>query len=69
MRLKVLCAVVAGASFVAMPAMASDVTGLWQTPTKGGQVEISNCGGSLCGRVFSSDEIRTESWRQGCEES
>lgn len=39
-------------------AHAGDPTGLWQTPTKGGEVEISKCGSSLCGRLVSSEGIR-----------
>jgi uncharacterized protein (DUF2147 family) len=39
-------------------AFAADVTGLWQTPTNGGQVEIARCGNSLCGKLVSSNHIR-----------
>ncbi len=42
----------------ASPAFAADATGLWQTPTNGGQVEISHCGNSLCGKLVNSDHIK-----------
>lgn len=53
-------AALAAAALVASPLLAADVTGLWQTPTKNGQVEISKCGASLCGRLVSSDGIQAE---------
>ncbi len=53
-----------GASFMAMlagtPAFAADVTGLWATPTRGGQVEITKCGASVCGRLVSSEGIKAD---------
>lgn len=45
-------AVTAGSAF------AADVTGVWQTPTNGGQVEIARCGNSLCGKLITSDHIK-----------
>ena len=47
-------AVTAGSAF------AADVTGVWQTPTNGGQVEISRCGNSLCGKLVTSNHIKTD---------
>jgi uncharacterized protein (DUF2147 family) len=35
-----------------------DVAGLWKTPTKNGVVEISHCGGSICGRLVTSDGLK-----------
>ena len=35
-----------------------DVTGRWQTPTRHGIVEVTRCGGSICGRLVESDAIR-----------
>jgi len=43
---------------LATPAFAADITGLWQTPTNGGQVEITHCGNSLCGKLVNSNHIR-----------
>lgn len=40
-------------------AFAADIAGLWQTPTAGGQVEISHCGQSLCGKLITSDRIKS----------
>ena len=42
----------------ATPAFAGDPTGLWQTPTNGGQVRITRCGQALCGSLVTSDHIR-----------
>ncbi|MBO9708937.1 MAG: DUF2147 domain-containing protein [Caulobacter sp.] len=44
---------------VSAPAFAQDVIGLWQTQTNGGQVEISRCGNSICGKLVNSDHIKT----------
>ena len=53
--------VVAALAFsVSAPAFAQDVTGLWQTETNGGQVEISRCGNSLCGKLVNSDHIKKD---------
>ncbi len=41
-------------------AFAADVTGLWATPGNGGQVEISRCGNSLCGKLVTSDHIKSD---------
>ena len=46
------------ATALAAPAFAADPTGLWQTPTNGGQVRISRCGQALCGTLVTSDHIR-----------
>jgi uncharacterized protein (DUF2147 family) len=48
----------AALGLLATPALAADATGLWQTPTNGGQVEIARCGNSLCGKLLSSNHIR-----------
>lgn len=48
----------AALALLAAPAFAADVTGVWQTPTNGGQVEIARCGNSLCGKLLSSNHIR-----------
>lgn len=58
MKLPILAAALALS--VSAPALAQDVTGLWQTQTNGGQVEISRCGNSLCGKLVSSDHIKTD---------
>ncbi|MGR7997078.1 DUF2147 domain-containing protein [Xanthobacter sp. ZOL 2024] len=42
------------------PALAADPTGLWQTPTRGGQVEITHCGNALCGRLVSSEGLKAD---------
>jgi len=36
---------------MATPASAQDATGVWLDHTGRGAVEISNCGGGLCGRI------------------
>ncbi|WP_419317490.1 DUF2147 domain-containing protein [Caulobacter sp. ErkDOM-E] len=50
---------VAALGALAGPAFAADVTGLWATPTNGGQVEISRCGNSLCGKLVTSNQLKT----------
>ncbi|MEE4452718.1 DUF2147 domain-containing protein [Novosphingobium resinovorum] len=43
------------------PAWAADansVIGTWRTPSKHGVVEIERCGGSICGKLTSSDNIQ-----------
>ena len=47
-------------STVSAPAFAQDVVGLWHTETNGGQVEISRCGNSLCGKLVTSNHIKTD---------
>jgi uncharacterized protein (DUF2147 family) len=44
----------------AAPAAAADVTGVWMTPTKHGEVEITRCGQSICGRLMTSDGIKAD---------
>ena len=52
-----LAAAMASVSLAA-PALAADPTGLWQTPTNGGQVRIARCGQALCGTLLTSANIR-----------
>ena len=58
MRTALLAAVFTAAAALAAPAFAGDPTGLWQTPTNGGQVRISRCGQALCGVLVTSNSIR-----------
>ena len=51
---------VAALGTLASPALAGDVTGLWATPTNGGQVEISRCGANLCGKLVTSQHIKDD---------
>ncbi|WP_234050472.1 MULTISPECIES: DUF2147 domain-containing protein [unclassified Xanthobacter] len=60
MKVALLGALAGAAWLVAGPALAADPTGLWQTPTRGGQVEISKCGASLCGRLVSSEGLKAD---------
>ena len=59
MKSPILAAALALSAVIAAPAFAQDITGLWQTETNGGQVEISRCGNSLCGKLVTSDHIKT----------
>lgn len=36
------------------------VVGHWKTETRGGIVEIARCGPSICGRILTSDKLRTD---------
>jgi len=58
MKLSLLAAAATLAASLAAPALAADPTGLWQTPTNGGQVRISRCGQALCGVLVTSNHIR-----------
>ena len=60
MKIKVLLAASALIGALASPALAADPTGLWQTPTNGGQVRISRCGQALCGTLVTSSHIRAD---------
>ncbi|MFG1185785.1 DUF2147 domain-containing protein [Xanthobacter aminoxidans] len=48
------------AALLATPVFAADPTGLWLTPTRSGQVEISKCGAGLCGRLVSSEGLKAD---------
>lgn len=56
--------IAAALTFVSGSAFAADVTGLWATPSNGGQVEISHCGNSLCGKLVTSDPIKADPGRK-----
>ena len=63
MKLSILAAALAlstTALAVSAPAFAQDATGLWQTETNGGQVEIARCGNSLCGKLVTSNHIKAD---------
>lgn len=55
-----------GISLLAMAAIAGDgaaadaAIGRWRTETRNGIVEIQHCGTSICGRLVSSDKLRTD---------
>jgi uncharacterized protein (DUF2147 family) len=56
-----LALVSAGAAMLT-PAHAAEgdsVVGTWRTPAKNGSVEIARCGGSICGKLLSSEHLRT----------
>ena len=60
MKSPLFLALAASLATLASPALAADPTGLWQTPTNGGQVRIARCGPALCGTLVTSDHIRRE---------
>ena len=60
MKTTIILAATALAAALASPALAGDRTGLWQTPTNGGQVRIARCGQALCGTLVTSDHIRRD---------
>lgn len=41
------------------PQSAEAAVGRWKTETRGGIVEIQRCGASICGRILTSDTLRT----------
>lgn len=50
-----LAALLAGAA----PVSPDTAIGTWKTETRNGVVEIQRCGSSICGRLVSSDALRT----------
>ena len=60
MKSPLFLALAASFAALASPALAADPTGLWQTPTNGGQVRIARCGQALCGTLVTSDHIRAD---------
>ena len=50
-----LLALGAAPAFAASPA-----EGLWLTPTHAGQVQISECGQALCGKLVTSERIKAD---------
>jgi len=60
MKSPLFLALAASLAAMASPVLAADPTGLWQTPTNGGQVRIARCGQALCGTLVTSDHIRRE---------
>ena len=48
-----------GLSLAASPQSADAAVGRWKTETRGGIVEIQRCGASICGRILTSDLLRT----------
>jgi len=48
-----------GLSLAASPQSADAAMGRWKTETRGGIVEIQRCGASICGRILTSDLLRT----------
>ncbi|WP_010543178.1 DUF2147 domain-containing protein [Sphingomonas elodea] len=47
------------AMLVAAPQGGEGVVGRWKTQTRNAIVEIQRCGPSICGRILSSDALRT----------
>jgi uncharacterized protein (DUF2147 family) len=56
--------IAAALTAVSGSAFAADVTGLWATPSNGGQVEIARCGNSLCGKLVTSTPIKADPARK-----
>jgi uncharacterized protein (DUF2147 family) len=48
-----------GLATAAMPQSQDAVVGRWKTQTRNAIVEIQRCGPSICGRILSSDALRT----------
>lgn len=55
-----LAALLVAPALLASPALAAEPTGLWQTASRGGQVEIYRCGAALCGRLVSSEGLKAD---------
>ncbi len=57
-RRLILAILAVGALTAPVTAQTGDPTGLWRTPTNGGQVRISRCGQALCGTLVTADNIQ-----------
>jgi uncharacterized protein (DUF2147 family) len=55
---KLLAVAMAGALLSSTAYAASPAEGLWRTPSYNGEVQISECGTALCGKVVTSDRIK-----------
>ncbi|MBB3910077.1 uncharacterized protein (DUF2147 family) [Sphingomonas desiccabilis] len=55
-----LTMLLAAAAVAAAPQPQDAALGRWKAETKNGIVEISRCGESICGRLISSDHLRTD---------
>ena len=42
------------------PALASPAAGVWRSPEDQAQIEIYDCGSSLCGRILTSSQLAAE---------
>lgn len=49
-----------GMALAAASPSADAAIGRWKTETRGGVVEIQHCGASICGRIVTSDNLRTQ---------
>ena len=59
--MKTLSAALAAALLLAVPAYAaSPASGLWRTPAYNGEVQITDCGQALCGKIVTSDRIKVD---------
>jgi uncharacterized protein (DUF2147 family) len=58
LALSVLLLLAAGAPSPTTAAGAASPVGLWRTGDNHGLVEVYACGGAICGRILSSDEIK-----------
>ena len=56
LRMSLLALVVWAAASVAQ---AASIAGLWLTPTDHGEIEISDCDGGVCGKLVSSDRLKS----------
>lgn len=48
-----------GLALAAAPQSADAAIGRWKTQTRNAVVEIQRCGSSICGRILTSDALRT----------
>ena len=44
---------------VAAPATAAEITGVWLAPSRSAHVEIKHCGASLCGKLISASQPKS----------
>ncbi len=44
---------------MAGPAMAADIEGVWQSPSRGAHIQIVQCGDAYCGKLLSASKPKT----------
>lgn len=52
--------ILAALALAGAPQPSDAVVGAWKTETRGGIVQIDRCGPSICGRILTSEKLRTD---------
>ena len=58
MNRKIAFSLASAALLFTTPAHASSLTGVWNTGSEGGKVQIYRCGDALCGKIVDAARLR-----------